>query len=226
MDELQSKPQLLSFAKREQDPLAAFKNVELLYEIGITLARAHSIAEVTNAAVELLFKIEHVHRAAVIFWDNKTSSFDSPELHMRNAGRANSLPPSYDPRKLVMSRTILNRVREQNRPLLIRDRESEENLDTALSIVRAGIEAAFCSPLSFQGRFLGIIYADNLTQVDAFSDADFPTFAAVAAQTGLALASAVANRELLNREVERQAQTVCRTADCRSDYRVRRNGAS
>jgi len=69
-----------------------------------------------------------------------------------------------------MSRTILNRVRQENRPLLIRDANSEEALNSAASIVRAGIQAAFCSPLTFKGRFLGILYADNLAQPDAFSE--------------------------------------------------------
>jgi adenylate cyclase len=205
LDELQQKPQLLPFTGRDTGSVAELRNVELLYEIGVTLARAHSVEEVTNSALELLFKIEQVHRATVILWNEKKSSFDSLELRMRNAGKAAPLPAAYDPAKLVMSRTILNRVREQNRPLLIRETESEDNLDNALSIVRAGIQAAFCSPLSFRGRFLGIIYADNLAQPDAFSSADFRTFAAIAAQTGLALASAVANRELVDREVERQA---------------------
>ncbi len=110
----------------------------------------------------------------------------------------------YNPRKLVMSRTILNKVRQENRPLLIRDTE-ESTLSSALSIVRAGIQAAFCSPLSCQGRFLGVLYADNLAQPDAFSDTDFRTFTAIAAQTGLALGNAIANKELVRREIQRQA---------------------
>jgi len=130
--------------------------------------------------------------------------FGNPELHLRNAGQTNFVP-GPDPTNLVMSRTILNRVRQENRPLLIRDANSEEALNSAASIVRAGIQAAFCSPLTFKGRFLGILYADNLAQPDAFSEADFRTFSSIGAQTGLALANAMASQELLEREVERQA---------------------
>lgn len=206
LNELQRKPELLPLTGTEPTAIIEVKHIELLYEVGVTLARSHSIAEVTKAAVELLFKIDQVHRAAVILWDEKKNSFGNPELHMRNVGKTNQTSGSLDPTKLVMSRTILNRVRQQNRPLLIRDAKSDDSsLDNALSIVRAGIQAAFCSPLSFQGRFLGILYADNLAEPDAFSEADFRTFTSIAAQTGLALASAVASEELMEREVERQA---------------------
>jgi adenylate cyclase len=206
LNELQQKPELLPLSGSERTAIIGLKNVELLYEVGVTLARSHSIAEVSNAAVELLFKIDQVHRAAVILWDEKNNSFARPELHMRNVGKTSQAGGSLDPTKLVMSRTILNRVRQQNRPLLIRDAKSDDSsIDNALSIVRAGIQAAFCSPLSFQGHFLGILYADNLAQPDAFSEGDFRTFASIAAQTGLALANAIANDQLLEREVERQA---------------------
>jgi adenylate cyclase len=74
-----------------------------------------------------------------------------------------------------------------------------------MSVLRAGIQAAFCSPLTFQGRFLGVLYADNLTAPDAFSSDDFRIFTTIAAQTGLALASSITRGELLKREVEQAA---------------------
>src|SRR5579884_3990241 len=195
LDELQKKPDALA----PQVPAAStdVRNLELLYEVGVKLARSHSVPEVTNAAIELLFRIYEVHRATVMLWDENRGTFGSSDLHMRGSGKASALPGAYDPANLVMSRTILNRVRQENRPLLIRDAKSEEGLNGAASIVRAGIQAAFCSPLTFQGRFLGILYADNLAAPDAFSDADFRTFTSIAAQTGLALANAVARQELL-----------------------------
>jgi len=205
LDEAQKTPELLTFVGLPSATPSEVKNLELLYEVGVTLARSHSLDDVTNAAVEMLFKIDQVHRATVMMWSDETQSFSNTDLHMRNAGKTSSLPASYDPKNLVMSRTILNRVRDENRALIIRDTSGDESFNAAMSIVRAGIQAAFCSPLTFQGRFLGILYADNLADPKAFSEADFRTFTSIAAQTGLALANAIANQELLKREVERQA---------------------
>lgn len=204
--ELQREPQLLALAgAREFASATELRSLELLFEVGLSLARSHSVEDVTATAVELLFKIEQVHRATVILWDEAQASFGSAELHFRGGRKVTSGAAAYDPRNLVMSRTILNKVRQDNRPLLIRDTKSEAMLSSAMSIVGAGIQAAFCSPLTYQGQFLGILYADNLAQPDAFSDTDFRVFAAIAAQAGLALATAVANKELLKREVQREA---------------------
>jgi adenylate cyclase len=114
-------------------------------------------------------------------------------------------PASIDPLNLVLSKTILRKVREENRPLHIRDARSHAELGRSLSILRSGIQAAFCSPLTFQGRFLGVLYADNLAAPDAFSSDDFRIFTTIAAQTGLALSSSITRGELLKREVEQAA---------------------
>ena len=207
LQELQREPQLLALSgARDFANAAELKTLELLFEVGMSLARSHSVEEVTAVSVELLFKIDQVHRATVILWDEARSCFENAELHFRGGTKVTAgAPAAYDPRTLVMSQTILNKVRLENRPLLIRDTKSEAMLSSAMSIVGAGIQAAFCSPLSYQGQFLGILYADNLSQPDAFSETDFRTFAAIAAQAGLALANSVASKELVKREVQREA---------------------
>jgi adenylate cyclase len=206
LQDLQRDPQLLSlFGGSRLQPALEVRGLELLYEVGMTLARSQSIDEVSAAAVELVFKIEEVHRASVMLWNEGTSSFQHAAVHFRGGGADETGAVAYDPRALVLSRTILNRVRQENRPLLIRDANAEALLNSAASIVRAGIQAAFCSPLSSQGRFLGVLYADNLAEPDAFSDLDFRVLTAIAAQTGLALGNAIASKELLRREVQRQA---------------------
>jgi adenylate cyclase len=206
LHQLQEEPQLLALtsAKEFATP-SELRSLEVLYEVGMSLARSQSVEEVSAAAVELLFKLEEVQRATVMLWNENRASFQEAELHLRGGRRIASESGRYDPRTLVMSRTILNKVRQENRPLLIRDAKTEAALRSSVSIVSAGIQAAFCSPLSCQGRFLGVLYADNLARPDAFSEADFRTFTAIAAQTGLALGNAIASKELVAREVERRA---------------------
>ena len=206
VQELQRDPQLLSLSGGEPlQPNVEVRGLELLYEVGMTLARAHSVEGVSAAAVELVFKIKPVHRATVMLWNDETGSFEDAAVHFRGGGKNAAGTVAYDPRTLVLSRTILNRVRQANRPLLIRDAKAEASLSSSASIFRAGIQAAFCAPLSSQGRFLGVLYADNLAEPDAFSDLDFRLFTAIAAQTGLAMGNAIASKELLRREVQRQS---------------------
>lgn len=206
LNELQERSGLLDLAGSDLLTHSEEMNaLELLHEVGVRLARTATEAEVMETAVELLFKIEGVQRATLMLWDEDKEAFGGAPLFTRDGKRTMGVEPSYDPRDLVLSKTILGKVRRENRPLHIRDTRSDADLQIAASIVRAGIQAAFCSPLTFQGSFLGVLYADNLAAPDAFSPADFRTFTTIAAQTGLALASAVARSELILREVERTA---------------------
>jgi adenylate cyclase len=177
----------------------------LLHEVGIRLARTATPEDVVETAVDLVFKIPGAHRSTLMLWDEPQQAFKSAEVFARGGKKLTATPASFDPRSLVLSKTILKKVREENRPLHIRDARSHDELGRSVSILRAGIQAAFCSPLTFQGRFLGVLYADNLAAPDAFTPEDFRIFTTIAAQTGLALASALTRGELLKREVEQAA---------------------
>jgi adenylate cyclase len=207
LNELQERSGLLDLVSSTALPQNSLEisTLELLHEVGVRLARTATEAEVMETAVDLLFKIEGVHRATLMLWDENKEAFKGAPLFTRDGKKTMGVESTYDPRDLVLSKTILGKVRRENRPLHIRDTRSEADLVVAASIVRAGIQAAFCSPLTFQGSFLGVLYADNLAAPDAFSPADFRTFTTIAAQAGLALASAIARSELIHREVERSA---------------------
>jgi adenylate cyclase len=186
-------------AKSAEQP--RLQALELLNEVSLKLAGVHTPSEVVKQAIQLLFKIEGVQRATLWPWDEKERSFHQMPLETR-AGLDQLSAPMFDPQNLVLSSTILNHVRQHNRPLLIRDPKSSE-FSLSKSIVRAGIQAAFCSPVSSQGRMLGVLYADNLMRADAFSQEDFHTFTIIAAQAGMALANCLVREELSRQEVER-----------------------
>jgi len=207
LDQLQDRPHLL--VPSDSETVASspeLRALELLHEVGVRLARTVTADDVTETAVDLLFKIEGVQRATLMAWDDAQQAFLPADVFAPGGKKmTGATPASYDPRGLVLSQTILRKVREENRPLHIRDARAHAEIGRSLSIIRAGIQAAFCSPLTFQGRFLGVLYADNLAAPDAFSAEDFRIFTTIAAQTGLALASAITRGQLLQREVEQAA---------------------
>jgi adenylate cyclase len=210
LDELQERDRLLEMAAGPQalpDSGVDLRALELLHEVSVRLARSVTAADVSGTAIDLLFRIEGVQRATLMPWDEERQAFPDASLVARSGKRLGrgETPAGYDPRNLVLSKTILRKVREENRPLHIRDARSLARDGGAMSIMRAGIQAALCSPLTFQGRFLGVLYADNLAAPDAFAPADFRTFTSIAAQAGLAMANAMARETLLKREVERAA---------------------
>jgi len=207
LDQLQDRPHLLTpSVSGTAASTPQFLALELLHEVGVRLARTVTPADVAETSLDLLFKIAGVQRATLMSWDDSQQAFLPADLYTAGGKKMTDVTPaSYDPRGLVLSQTILRKVRQENRPLHIRDARSHAEIGHSQSIIRAGIQAAFCSPLSFQGRFLGVLYADNLAAPDAFSQEDFRIFTTIAAQTGLALASAITRGQLLQREVEQAA---------------------
>ncbi len=205
LNELQKHPHSLNLlVSRKFAKSADLQQLELQHEIAITLAQTRTLEEVAKAAIDLLFRIDAVHRATVMLWSETLQSFQSAEIHLRPSLQ-NSGAASNEGRNLVVSHTILQKVHKENRALRIRDARTEALLRSAASIVRSGTQAALCSPLAFQGRFLGVLYADNIAEPNAFSDADFRTFTTIAARTGLAFAHAGAHKERVRLEAERQA---------------------
>jgi adenylate cyclase len=206
LHELQHHPHLMRPSEGKTLVMSPeLRGLELLHEVGVRLARTVTADDVVETAVDLLFKIGGAHRATLMLWDDHQQAFRPAEVFARGGRKTTGTPASFDPRSLVLSKTILQKVREENRPLHIRDVRAHAELGRSVSVLRAGIQAAFCSPLTFQGRFLGVLYADNLAAPDAFTPEDFRIFTTIAAQTGLALASALTRRELVNREVEQAA---------------------
>ncbi len=210
LEQLQERPRLLSLAGAGEafpENQVDLRALELMHDVSIRLARTVTTADVSETAIDLLFAIEGVQRATLMPWSEDLQALREADVFGPGGQRmdARATPASYDLRNVILSRTILRRVREENRPLHIRDARSVAEASGSASIVRAGIQAAMCSPLTFQGRFLGVLYADNLAVPDAFTAGDFRTFTSISAQTGMAFASAVTRGTLLKREVEQAA---------------------
>jgi adenylate cyclase len=188
--------------------------LELVHDVSVTLARTYLIAELVEKTIELIFRISSVHRATLMQWSDEKESFQESPVSLRGQDRANytsvdglRLPgaTSFDRGSLIMSRTILNFVRKENRPFIVHDSRMDARLAGAKSVFMAGIQSAMCSPLSYQGRFLGVLYADNQGTTAAISAGEQRVFTIIAAQAGVALAHIIARTELARRELERAA---------------------
>lgn len=182
---------------------ADIPTLELVHDISVNLARTYTLEELSEKGTELTFRIPNVHRAALMPWNEAAGAFHDAPLRFRGGQRGGA--DSFDPRSVVMSKTILDYVRRENRPLIVHDTQSDARVADAKSIFMAGIQAAMCSPLSYQGRFLGVLYADNLGSAMPFLDQDLSIFTIIAAQAGVALSHILARAELSRRETERAA---------------------
>ncbi len=105
--------------------------------------------------------------------------------------------------RLRISKTIINKVMETQRPLLSSDAASDGRFDLSQSLVDFRIRSIMCAPLiNSDGESIGVIQLDTLKNKVAFDEKDLEILVTVAMQASLGIQKlllveeAVKNRKL------------------------------
>lgn len=85
------------------------------------------------------------------------------------------------------SRTLIDRVCQQRRPLLIRDTSEDAELREQSSVSRLGLVSVLCAPLIVDDRVIGVIQFDHRNRPSPFSEADLTLLGLFANQAATAL---------------------------------------
>lgn len=93
-----------------------------------------------------------------------------------------------DEEQIRISRTIINEVLVNKRPMLSSDAAADDRFDMSQSIVDFRIRSMMCAPMiNSKEEAIGVIQLDTLKQSIAFSEEDLETLATVAMQASLAV---------------------------------------
>lgn len=190
-------------AEAVEDRLKALEQennlLKLLLGVGKTLASVLTPEDVVRRVMELVFQMESVERGFVMLRDDEKKGF-KPAVLLYKDEKLKS-----DPRGVVLSKTILDRVMTEHLPLLIYDVASDERFSASASLVLSGTRSAMCAPLIFKDRVFGLFYVDCLTKPYAFSKEQLSIFSVVAAEAAISFDNARSHEELARRVIERQA---------------------
>jgi adenylate cyclase len=185
-------PERLADLEREN------KLLKLLLGVGKTLSSALQLEDVMQRVMELVFQMENVERGFVMLYDERGGF--KPAVLMYKDERMKK-----DPRGVVLSRTMIERVMTERLPLLILDVEGDERFSSSESLRLSGIRSAMCAPLIFKDRVFGLFYVDCLSKPYGFSKEELSIFAVIAAEAALSFDSARSHEELSRRAIERKA---------------------
>lgn len=78
----------------------------------------------------------------------------------------------FQNQKIQVSKSIINMAFEQQLSVLTSDAALDPRFSAKDSIINSGIHSAMCVPLWNDKEIIGIIYADRISLLDAFSDED------------------------------------------------------
>jgi len=173
--------------------------LKLLLGVGKTLSAVLTPDEVMRRVMELVFQMENVERGFVMLFDDEKKAFKPAVLLYRNEQlKSEGL-------RVVLSKTIVDRVMTERLPLLIHDVAGDERFAASASLRLAGIRSAMCAPLIYKDKVFGLFYVDCLTKPYAFSKEELNIFSVVAAEAAISFDNARSHEELSQRVIERKA---------------------
>jgi sigma-B regulation protein RsbU (phosphoserine phosphatase) len=97
---------------------------------------------------------------------------------------------TIDNPQFQISRSVVERVAREGRPLLTSNAQSDEWLSGRASIISLGLLSILCVPLQLKEITLGVIYVDNRLQAGIFSPDDLELLTAIASSAAIAIENA------------------------------------
>lgn len=172
--------------------------LRMLYDAGKALHAKLSIDDIAAEVMGLAFRVEAVERGFIMLLDDKGDVTRQTEVRYRVA-------PSKEQPEIILSRSVLERMKTEMQPILITDLSADERFRSSESMMISGLRSAICVPLIAQGRLAGVLYVDNLNQTAAFTQDELDVLTVVAAQAAAAIDSAKTHAQLAEHAMQRSA---------------------
>ena len=139
------------------------KKLSLLFEIAKELSRQQEPDQVLNKVVDVTFQIFNVDRVSILLLDPRTKEL-VPRLSKSRTGDTNAARhvPQSIARKAV-----------DDRVAILSDNAAADDRFKGKSILIQSVRSAMCTPLlGADQTVLGILYVDNQTAIQSFTDED------------------------------------------------------
>ncbi|MBN1897988.1 MAG: diguanylate cyclase [Spirochaetes bacterium] len=88
------------------------------------------------------------------------------------------------------SRSIIEKVEKEKKPLIIEDAGTDVELKQQASVVKFGLKSVLCAPIMARGNMLGVIYLDNRLVTGLFNQEDLMILDLVSSQAGVSIENA------------------------------------
>jgi two-component system, NtrC family, sensor kinase len=160
-------------------PSTAKKNMELIYKVSTVLMQSVNTKEILEKIIHHIMEVLRRIDRGLIFLVN---------LETGEIGDAISISKNNDPKFLRgYSRSIVNRVVREAKPVSMLDTlaEGEGNLSESIRINK--IRSVMCVPLISRARVMGVIYVDSVQRPNGFRKEDLELLTALSSPAALAI---------------------------------------
>ena len=172
----------------------AAEKLQVLLKVSQLLSSLGPIDELLERIIQLVFQILEVDRAAILLVD-PTDGTLRPRVARLSSGELPSGP--------FYSHQIIDYVRTCSVAALFADAMQDPRLEGASSVMLQAIHASLCVPLKPRDEVLGVLYVDNLSQANRFTEEDLEFLTAFGNQAAIALETAMLSQRLAEEAVLR-----------------------
>jgi K+-sensing histidine kinase KdpD len=165
------------------------ENLKRIYEINGIISSIFDVKELAEKMLDIIFTLFKADRAYIMLLDK-----ESAELKLV-AGRKSQ--GARESAEVDFSRTIAQRVLEQEESIITVNAPEDERFSGRGSILQGHIKSAMCAPIRGRDAKLGIIYVDHRGAPGHFSDDDLQLLTMVANSAGIAIENIRLNEENL-----------------------------
>jgi len=172
-------------------PMTNPKNLQLMYKISNVLMESFDVNDVLEKIMEYLFEcLNRIDRGAILLYEESTG--DLSEIIARSKSEDRDVTIDY-------SRTIVNRVIRDGKPVSMSDTSEEEDVDLSDSMKALKIRSVMCVPLISRSKVRGAIYVDSLSIPHGFRKEDLHLLMSIGTPAAIAIENALlyANQEKL-----------------------------
>lgn len=164
-------------------PMTNPKNLQLIYKISNVLMESFDINDVLRKFMAYVFEcLKRIDRGAILLCDE--SSGDVSEIIARSRDESKKTSIEY-------SKTIVNRVIRDGRPVSMSDTSSEDEVDLSDSMKALQIRSVMCVPLISRNKVRGVIYVDSLDAPHGFRKEDLYLLVGLSSPAAIAIENAL-----------------------------------
>jgi transcriptional regulator with GAF, ATPase, and Fis domain len=167
----------------QKRPMTAKNNMELIYRVSHVLMQSSDLNEIFEKILDSIFDLlKRIDRGIVLLVDQKTGEIS--EAVTRARGKKGEGRLRYDV-------SVVERVIEENRGMIILDIDAEEETDLSATLKLLQIGSLMCVPLISKSRVRGAIYVDSIDKAHGFRKEDLDLLTALSGPSALAIENAL-----------------------------------
>lgn len=168
---------------KKDRPLTAIRNMELIQKVSKVLMESLDINEILENVLDAIFDLlERIDRGIIILLDSETGKIKDI---------ITSDKQSSEDTIMLYSRTIVNRVLQEGKPVIMSDTFNEDEAERSDSMEVMKIRSVMCVPLISRSKIRGVIYVDSINRPFGFRKDDLSLLTTLSSPAAVAIENAL-----------------------------------